>query len=262
MTQDTILNLETLAANAWPAAEVVHLDGWRLRFAGGVTRRANSVWPNGHAGTLSFAEKLNAAEQFYAQRGAPATFQICDANQPPELDAVLAERGYTASAYTFVQTTAIDALLARLPALRTVPHYELEVCEEFDELWFDLYCATEQVDAHGAAMRRDILQRIGSPHGYALLRCAGEPAAVGLGVVEERWLGLYCLATLPSFRRQGAARAVLRTLAIWSQLYDAERAYLQVMTHNTGAQALYTGAGFTTAYSYHYRQKWNADEHG
>lgn len=42
----TILQLETLAANAWPAAEVQRLGGWRLRFHHGVTRRANSVWPN------------------------------------------------------------------------------------------------------------------------------------------------------------------------------------------------------------------------
>jgi hypothetical protein len=38
-----ITQIEALAANAIPAAIVQELDGWRLRFNYGVTRRANSV---------------------------------------------------------------------------------------------------------------------------------------------------------------------------------------------------------------------------
>jgi GNAT superfamily N-acetyltransferase len=63
------------------------------------------------------------------------------------------------------------------------------------------------------------------------------------------------MATLPVYRRQGAAGAILRTLGIWGQLYDAQHAYLQVMQKNPGAQQLYAQAGFSTAYHYHYREK-------
>ena len=43
---EPIIKLERLAMHAWPAVEVVELDGWLLRYAAGITRRANSVWPN------------------------------------------------------------------------------------------------------------------------------------------------------------------------------------------------------------------------
>jgi ribosomal protein S18 acetylase RimI-like enzyme len=88
-----------------------------------------------------------------------------------------------------------------------------------------------------------------------LLRIDGAPAALGLGVVEGDWLGIFCMTTDPGFRRRGAASAILRTLAIWAQLYDARRAYLQVMDQNTAAQALYARVGFETLYHYHYREK-------
>ena len=252
---ETILLIETLAANAWPPEQSVVLDGWRLRSARGVTRRANSVWPNAAGGVAGVEEKLAAVEQYYAALGQPAIFQICAAAQPESLDDLLAQRGYGANSHTHVQTATIQALLASLPPLRLRPQFEIEVSEEFDPDWFALYCISEDVAGRAAAVRRSILERIQPPHGFALLRSGGEPAAVGLGVTEDSWLGIYCMATLPAFRRQGAAIAVLRTLAIWSQLYGAADAYLQVMLHNGEARQLYAKAGFTTAYGYHYREK-------
>jgi ribosomal protein S18 acetylase RimI-like enzyme len=213
------------------------------------------VWPNLHGGRVSLDEKLRAVEDHYTALGQPSIFQICDAAQPPELDATLAARGYRANSHTFVQAAPIRELLQNLPPLRLYPHFELEVSEEFDPAWFALYCASEEISGHAAAIRGSILQRIAPAHGFALLRIGGEPAAVGLGVVEAGWLGIFCMATAPAFRRQRAASAVLRTLAIWGQLYEAQHAYLQVMQHNTGAQQLYARAGFATAYHYHYREK-------
>jgi ribosomal protein S18 acetylase RimI-like enzyme len=252
---EEILFIETLAANAWPPEQSIALDGWRLRSAGGITRRANSVWPNLHTGSRSLEEKLAAVEHHYAALGQPSIFQICDAARPAGLDTTLAARGYRANSHTFVQTAPLRDLLQNLPPLRLFPHFEIEVSEEFYDDWFALYCRSEEVSGHAAAMRGDILQRIAPAHGFTLLRIAGEPAAVGLGVAEEGWLGVYCMATLPAYRRQGAARAILRTLAIWAQLYGAEQAYLQVMQNNAGAQQLYAKAGFATAYHYHYREK-------
>jgi N-acetylglutamate synthase len=252
---EDILLIETLAANAWPPEHVLLLDGWRLRSAGGITRRANSVWPNAEIGAASLEEKLAAAESYYAALGQPSIFQICDAARPADLDATLAGRGYGANSHTFVQTAPIRDLLNNLPPLRLYPHFEIEVSEEFYDEWFALYCLSEEVSGHAAAMRGGILQRIEPAHGFALLRIEGEPAAVGLGVVERDWLGVFCMATLPSFRRRGAAGAILRTLAIWGQLYEAQYAYLQVMQNNSPAQQLYAKSGFATAYHYHYREK-------
>jgi N-acetylglutamate synthase len=248
-------HLELLSANAWPAAEIVPLDGWRLRFTGGVTRRANSVWPNAHHGDALLDDKLAAVESFYAQRHAPVVYQICEAMRPAELDAVLEARGYTAHSHSLVQSAPIATLLEQLPPLRMYPDFEVEVSEEFDPVWFDLFCLSEEVDGHGAAMRRGILERIEPAHGFVLVRVGGEPAAVGLGVAEDGWVGVFSVATRPEFRRRGAARAIMRTLAIWGQLYGAQQVYLQVMVKNKVAQTLYASMGFTTAYQYHYREK-------
>ncbi len=250
-----IQTVERLAANAWPAAHVTELDGWRLRFTDGVTRRANSVNVNHSAEEEGLADKVAAVETFYRARGLPTRYQISPAAQPAALDDKLAAHGYQAVARTAVQVTQLGEILRQTVPLRTHPSFEVEVSEEFDADWFALYAAIEhQADPH-LAVHQAILQRIAQPTAYATLRIDGAPAAVGLGVLEEHWLGIFCLATLANFRRRGAGAAILRTLAIWAQLYDAQAAYLQVMDGNSAAQSLYTRTGFTTLYHYHYREK-------
>jgi ribosomal protein S18 acetylase RimI-like enzyme len=251
-----IRTLETLAANAWPAAEIAELSGWRLRHTTGVTRRANSVWPNQWTDDAHVAERLGQVEAFYQQRRLPARYQICPAALPIELDEQLAARGYASVARTAVQTTPLTKILEETKALRWYPTFAVEISEEFDEDWFAVYSQVEHGDAISLAVRGEILRRIQAPVGFALLKIAETPAAVGLGVIEAGWLGIFCMATLPAFRRQGAANAILRTLAIWAaQLYDARQAYLQVMEANSIAQAVYSRVGFSTLYHYHYREK-------
>ena len=185
-----IYHLEELAANAWPAEVIQLVDGWRLRFNGGVTRRANSVWPNGSGDDLSPAEKLALVEDFYARRDCPPRYQICPAAQPTELNEILANRGYTLDARTAVQIASLETLLTRS---ETDPAHPVVISEAFDESWFDLYRQVENFSAQAAQGRRSILQRIGPRTGFALLRIAGQPAAIGLGVVERGWLGLFGL---------------------------------------------------------------------
>lgn len=250
-----IVQLETLSANAWPAAEIDALAGWRLRHAAGVTRRANSVWPNGALGDEAVAEKLAAVEAFYRARNLPARYQISPAAQPADLDDHLAARGYVAKARTAVQVAPITTILAQTPPLRQHPEFVIEVAEEFDEGWFGAYAAFAEEDAAGFATRREIIQRIPAPIGFASLHIGHQAAAVGLGVVEAGWLGIFCMGTAPALRRRGAARAILRTLAIWAQMQGAQAAYLQVMDSNGAARPLYASIGFQTLYHYHYREQ-------
>ena len=244
--------IEELAANAWPAEVVQVVSGWRLRYNGGVTSRANSVWPNDDTGAASLTDKLAEAERFYAVRREPARFQVCPAAQPAGLDDLLAQRGYETHSLTCVQVTDVPAILSRL-ATRTAA--TVEVCEVLSDAWFDLYARAGGMQAHERAMRRGILERIGPPTGYAFARLDGQPAAVGLGVVERGWLGIFCMETLPESRRQGAASSVLRALAEWASRLGATHSYLQVVDANTPAVNLYARAGFQPLYHYHYRMK-------
>ncbi len=242
--------IEELAANAWPAAVTQAVDGWRLRFNWGVTSRANSVWPNEDGGGAPLDEKIGAAESFYARRGLPACFQISPAARPAGLDDVLAQRGYGIRLRTSVQAADIGPIAGRM-AERAGGCVTLS--DAPDEAWLDTYARAGAMGDHERSMRRGILERIGPRAAFALARLDDAPAAVGLGVLERGWLGVFCMETLPDMRRHGAAASILAALAGWAGECGAERAYLQVVEANEPAVRLYARAGFATLYGYHYR---------
>jgi ribosomal protein S18 acetylase RimI-like enzyme len=244
--------IEELAANAWPAAVVQVVDGWRLRFNWNVTRRANSVWPNGVGQYHTLEQKLAWVEEFYARQSCPARYQICPAAQPADLNDILAERGYTTDARTAVQTATIETLLSRT---KPTPAYRVNLTETYDDAWFAAYCRAEAVNPQAAEGRRNILARIGPRAGYALLQVEGYPAGMGLAVMERGWVGIFSMATEAEFRRRGLATVVMRSLAEWGKANGATQLYLQVMENNGPAQALYRKLGFETLYHYHYRQR-------
>jgi len=251
---DHIRLIETLAMNAWPAEEVETLDGWRLRFSQGVTRRANSVWPNQARNHHPVNEKLDAVEVFYAARNLPARYQICPAQTPADLDQILVARSYVEDASTQVQLATVDGVLGDIPQIDTPAGWRIDVTGAFDATWFATYREAEQFSVDAAEVRQAILRRIALPAGFALLRINNEPVALGLGVLEAGHLGIFSMATRPDFRRRGAATAILGALVQWAQARDATQVYLQVMDRNQPAQRLYAGLGFKTLYRYHYRE--------
>ncbi|MCK6624772.1 MAG: GNAT family N-acetyltransferase [Anaerolineae bacterium] len=252
MTQVQLIQLlEELTANAWPAEVVQHVDGWRLRFNGNVTRRANSVYASQAGENLSLEEKLTIVEEFYRRRNCPPRFHICPAAQPAHLDEFLAGRGYRPDARTAIQLAPLETVLARA---KTNPNYTVTIGDTFDSSWFEVFCYGEHVKPHTAEVRRGILQRIGPRAGFATVYLGHQPVAVGLGVVERGWLGLFSLVTQPEYRRQGAATVLIHALACWGQTHQANQVYLQVMADNAPALALYARLGFETLYHYHYRE--------
>src|SRR5687768_17494403 len=95
-----IREIEERAAGAWPALATVEVDGWLARFAGGYTRRANSVWPLDE-GRRAPEEKVAECERLYAERGQACIFKLTPVQA--ELDALLERRGYTREAESLVQ---------------------------------------------------------------------------------------------------------------------------------------------------------------
>jgi GNAT superfamily N-acetyltransferase len=248
---DRILAVESAAVKAWPAREVQVLDGWHLRYSDGVTRRANSVWPNRSEGSLDLERKVEAVEAFYAARSLPARFQICPAARPSGLDTILNRRSYRAVSRTGVQVRAITEPDPAAP-VRQDP---VTVASVLSEEWLRCYAIAEGFAPAQVESRREILSRIDAPVGFALVEQRGEPMAVGLGVVHSEWLGISCMSTLPAFRRRGAASALLAALLQWARRWGASHTYLQVMDGNGPARALYAGLGFETLYHYHYRER-------
>ncbi len=252
MHTEEIRLIEALAYNAWPASVVQIVDGWRVRFHHGVTARANSVWPNECHGEMDLQTRMRLVDDFYARRGRRPIFQMCPAALPSELEAELARRGYVGVRHASTQTASTDAVLDY--AGRAARGKAIDVTlGDLDDAWFDAYAEGDGMKDHERKMRRGIVERIGPRACFALARIDGQPAGVGLGVTERGWTGIFCMETLPRYRRLGAATAVLRALAEWGKGYAATRMYLQVMLNNPVALAAYDKAGFAPQYAYfHY----------
>jgi ribosomal protein S18 acetylase RimI-like enzyme len=241
--------LERIGFDAWPAEEVVDFDGWSLRFMHGVSRRANSVWPDSAspATARELHARIDRVEQWYGQRSIAPMFQVSELSRPPELDAVLEARGYRREAPVSVQIARADAVPQTASA-----DVRVDVRRELTPEWFDVsahrgrFVATPDV-------YRGLLDRMGSRACFALANARGQAAGVGLGVVDGAWMGVFSMLTLASSRRIGVARAVLSALARHATERGAERMYLFVERDNAPARALYRGASFEEVHGYHYR---------
>jgi ribosomal protein S18 acetylase RimI-like enzyme len=245
--------LEEIAANAWPASIVQHVDGWRLRATPGTgARRSNSVLPLGGHGRIPVDDKLAIADEFYGERGLPVRFQLSPAADPPTLDDLLAQRGYEVDIRVDIQVADLAEVTAR-SARQGVASTDSLDPEPGDE-WLDVLLA---ITARGEreTFRAAVLDRIAPPARYAAVRHGDRIVAVGMGVIERGWLGIFSMATVPEARRRGAATTVLHMLAKAGANLGATRAYLQTESTNDAAHTLYEGLGFSTAYGYHWRTK-------
>lgn len=255
---DRIREIEEAAANAWPAGVQQAVDGWRLRYHLGVTRRANSVLCPADDGRLSLEAKLEAAEAFYRRRNLPPRFQLTVASLPLALDAFLEERGYTIPDRTVVMTAGVDDLHPA-PEVENGPVTGFR--EAFFPEWLDAYALAEKLTRERLQARRSILERIGprtayfwSDFGANAPESGHIPPCVAIAVVEGPLLGMFSMATRPDLRRRGLASAIFRAAAAWGREQGAERIYLQVAEENTGAITAYEKLGFQPLYHYWYRE--------
>lgn len=230
--------LDRLAMQAWAPLEEQALAGWVLRAADGVTKRANSALPVG-VDVSALDELLPRISAYYTARGLPVLAQVSD----PAVHAALDERGWSSESETAILTGPVATGGAGI-----------QVDDAPTQEWLDCWWA---VDGRGGAdeldVARRIMERTGAPVGYASARADGAVVAVARGVAQERWLGVFSMAVLPTARRRGLATAVLRGLGDWAAALGAESTYLQVHVGNAPALRLYAGLGMREAYRYTYR---------
>lgn len=230
-----------LVAEAWPAPSSQDIGGWLLRHAEGVTKRANSVLPLDDPGDLDHA--VDRAERFYGALGLPTVFSIDVQARPDGLDAFLEARGYE----------IVDPTLAMVADAPDAPGSSecagVEIVEAPSREWLDLWWSVDGRYGHQLPMAERILT--GVPAGYASL----DGVAVGRGVPQGEWLGVYTMAVAPEARRRGLGRRVLQALLTWGRAQGCERTYLVVVERNGPARSLYEAEGFVPAGKYHYRVK-------
>ena len=233
--------LEPVTARAWRAAEEASLGDWRLNASRGLSGRINACWVNGEPGQ-PVATALAEVEAWYAARRLPARFKIVDRLcEPADLAERLAAAGYSPTKETLVMTGP--------PVAEADPR--VQVLDEPDERFAAVFAGAAS-DPEDAQERLEALARTPAPRGFAIVEADGAPAAIGACAVEAPWAGIFAMRTLPSFRRQGLARAVLDSLLSRAAPLGATTAWLQVEADNGGARQLYEAAGFAEAYRYRY----------
>lgn len=247
MDLNEIRRIEELSLSAWPALRQVVIDGWLLRFAGGYTRRCNSVQPL-YAGTEHLERKIAACGEQYARERLPLIFKMTAAAQPAELDGLLARSGYKATAYTSVQTCRIDG--------RSSDAWESVSIEDRPSTeWLDRAAHFSGIGESHRPLLTRILDAIVPETGFGAVFEDGQMRACGLAVRQGTWVGLFDIATSPRHRRRGHARRLAGGLLDWGQSRGATQAYLQVMLDNDPALRLYEGFGFRETYQYWYRTR-------
>ncbi len=247
--------IEEAATNAWPALQQQRYHGWTLRFSRGFTRRANSVATDLRAQSLpdnhSLQARIRYCENRYAAADLATVFRLTSLGNDAELDAVLADRGYTRAGETLVLARPLDDAADADPAISARVR-QLTALQD----WLDAYSVLAELPPAGAALHRAILRAIPFELGlWATTEADQAPSrACGLGVLEDELLGLFDIITDARHRQQGHGRAVVRALLSWGADQGARYAYLQVAADNSPALALYDGFEFTPLYRYWYRQ--------
>jgi ribosomal protein S18 acetylase RimI-like enzyme len=225
--------MDAVAARAWPATETAPLGDWTLRYAGGFTRRANSVLVGGNPG-MPVDEALAEVVRWYRVRGATPYLQLSDSS-PYAAEA--AARGWPREADTLIRT-------APLAPLTLLPGDPVTLSRTPDADWLAAYHRTG--DLADAALK----VVTGGPSVWF----ATMPGAIGRAVVDGRWALFGAVEVIPSHRRRGLASAVMGALARRAAEEGATAAYLQVEADNEGARALYDRLGFSDHHGYHYRR--------
>ncbi|WP_406143013.1 GNAT family N-acetyltransferase [Streptomyces anulatus] len=244
--------LASVTARAWQPVESEALGDWRLRAAGGFTRRANSALPLGDPG-LPVGEALGRVRDWYEERGLPAYVQTATGAEGAQelLCAELERHGWRREVSAEVRIAALApvgdleadvravrltrepdaAWLARYQRFSTPGPHVLRVLGSGPSVWF----ATVPVDTGGADADPD-----------------APPTAIGRCVVDGRWAGFMAVEVAPEQRRRGLATTVMAALARRALDEGASAAWLQVEEDNEGARALYDGMGFAAHHRYHH----------
>lgn len=219
-----IRNLEQAAALGWPGIEYQWLDGWLLRHGQGVTRRANSAVPLRFSSHSELARVIG----WYSERGLPAVVSAPD--RLLRLPAGIA-------------TDAENLVMAN--DVVESPATEVSVAATPDDTWMTLYRRDVPVKVLTAVIDGEV--GFGKLSGAAVGRVAVTDAPDG-----TRWAGISAVRVSEDARRQGLARRLCQGLLNWAHDRGATRAYVQVVTDNSAARALYESMGFAV----HHRSRY------
>jgi len=114
-----VRRLEELAFAGWPALETRDVDGWRLRFSGGYTKRANSINALGPDAQID-SRAIDGLEGAYRERRQLPLWRLSPLAPPATAD-LLGRRGYRAIERSLLQVCPLAATFAAAPEVSIQP---------------------------------------------------------------------------------------------------------------------------------------------
>lgn len=240
--QGDIESLERATLDAVAPEAVEELDGWLLPFDRSTIGRAISAVPLLHDATAVSA--LQSIPGRYAAHGLAAAFRVADVPALAAVRTELMRLGYLPQQATLVQVGSATGMreVCQAPPSPVSMTPDDAWAAPFLTAGFDPVDGTNRIRALRRA--KDAL--------YATV-CEGDRTlACGTVAFGFGWASIHGLRTVASHRGQGLATRVLAGLADAALARGLERVFLQVEADNTSALALYSRAGFCTAWRYHY----------
>ncbi len=236
--------LQRVCAAGWHAPVEQPLGDWVLRAAGGFTGRANSVLPVGDPG-MPLGSALRLATEFYGRRDLPTQAQAVVGSSTMH---ALQEHGWSRSrpdqADAVVQVASVTMAARQTPGAPELDQVRLD--PQLSSGWLHRYGRSDDADEY---VVRSVLT---SGDTVTFAQVGEPPVAIGRAVVTGDWVGLSAVQIDPGLRGQGLGSAVVAALLGWGAVRGARSAYVQSLSDNGAAQALYARFGFSTHYSYRY----------
>jgi ribosomal protein S18 acetylase RimI-like enzyme len=246
MNSDPLHAIEQAAFDAWPALEESVHEGWRLRFAHGYTKRANSANAIGSMPDLG-APQIARIESFYRDRGLRPIIRLASFCTSQAADDALADRGYRYSDMSLVMTMPLaSARVAQRTGFLPEPMTDIAA-------WLAEYQSISGGPDEAPPAHLQMLRAIRGECRFLVIRSGARSVCCGLAVKTGELLGLFEIATRTDSRGQGLATRLCAELLDWGASRGARSAFLQVVAANTNAVRIYETLGFRRRYHYWYR---------
>ncbi|MEJ2295869.1 MAG: GNAT family N-acetyltransferase [Candidatus Lokiarchaeota archaeon] len=252
MDHYSVKRFQEYVMNAFPSKYYYFLNGWVLRFTGGITYRANSVFPINYYGDESQIEKdIRIVESAFEKFGLPTIFTMHDFFRPMNLDELLKNRGYKDDSHT----NAFIAEIKKVNRREINRNYAYEIYGYRNKEFSNLLAKYTRKDEEQQEIISQISERIIFPRKcFIIARDNGKPIGTIMGVLNpEGYIYLSDLLVDPEYRRALIATSMFFTLIDkWGIKNNAKYIWLQVEVENYEANELYKVLGMKKAYYYYY----------
>jgi ribosomal protein S18 acetylase RimI-like enzyme len=244
-----VRRLEAVGFRAWPAASVAYDGSWQIRLTGGhPSKRLNCIVPLDPSDHRDLDMRLEKARKRFDSYGRTLVVRETPL-VPPQLVAHMTSEGW--HPFETVDVLTVDLAELALPdTLDYLPSHDIG-------RFIDASLALDGQEPGLKPALAEILTSIKPASGFFIKEASDKGAiAVALCVQDNDLAGIMSFAVAPGHQRGGIGTEIFSSALRWARISGARSAWLQVVSTNEPALALYRKFGFRKAYEYRY---WRRD---